>query len=172
MVGLKSRMRAFDFQRKINTDNDEPLMAILPGVALSELWQTLSIAENTLRLVSRLVIISTLFGLSAMLLTSIRERRQEIKLLRMIGASPFFIYCLIAIEALIITLVSTLIAIVLLTVGLLFSKTFLLTQYGLAIDINILSINTLSTIGGIFILTLIAAFPPSFMAFKEANRKS
>lgn len=171
MVGLKSRMRVFDFQRNINTTNNEPLMAILPGVALSELWQTLSVAESTLRLVSRLVIISTLFGLSAMLLTSIRERRQEIKLLRMIGASPSFIYSLIAFEALLITLISTVVAIVLLTVSLFFSKTFLLTQYGLAIDINILSIHTLGMAGGIFLLTLVAAFPPSFMAFKEANRK-
>lgn len=170
MIGLKSRIRVFQLQRAINTDNNEPLTAILPGAALSQLWQTLSIAENTLRLVSGLVIISTLFGLSAMLLASIRERRQEIKLIRMIGASPFFIYWLIEVEALLITLISTLFSIVLLTVGLALSKNYLLTQYGLSIDLNVLTINTLSVIGVLLLLTILAAVPPSFMAFREANR--
>ncbi|WP_426358691.1 ABC transporter permease [Pseudocolwellia sp. HL-MZ19] len=171
MLGLKSRISAFQLQRNINTNNEEPLMALLPGVALSELWQTLSVAESTLRLISSLVIISTLFGLSAMLLASIRERQQEIKLLRMIGASPLFIYWLIELEALLITLVSAFIAIVLLTVGLTASKSFLLTQYGLSVNANILSMNTLFTVTILLVLTFLAAIPPSFMAFKEANRR-
>ncbi|WP_441004084.1 ABC transporter permease [Pseudocolwellia agarivorans] len=171
MLGLKSRLSAFQLQRNINTNNEEPLMALLPGVALSELWQTLSVAESTLRLISSLVIISTLFGLSAMLLASIRERQQEIKLLRMIGASPFFIYWLIELEALLITLVSAFIAIVLLTVGLTASKSFLLTHYGLSVNANILSVNTLITISILLFLTFLAAIPPAFMAFKEANRR-
>lgn len=169
MVGLKSKIRAFQFQRKINTGSKEPLMAILPGVALSELWQTLSVAENTLRLVSSLVIISTLFGLSAMLLTSIRERKQEIKLLRMIGASPFFIYWLIELEALLITLFSAVFAISFLTLGLALSESFLLSQYGLVITTNVLTTNTIVTIGVLLLLTLLAACPPAFMAFKEAS---
>jgi len=170
MVGLKSKIRAFQFQRKVNTGSKEPLMAILPGVALSELWQTLSVAENTLRLVSSLVIISTLFGLSAMLLTSIRERKQEIKLLRMIGASPFFVYWLIELEALLITLLSAVFAISFLTIGLALSEYFLLSQYGLVITTNVLTTNTFATIGILLLLTLLAACPPAFMAFKEASR--
>ena len=38
MLGLKSRMSTFNMQRQINQFAGEPLMAILPGVALSELW--------------------------------------------------------------------------------------------------------------------------------------
>jgi putative ABC transport system permease protein len=106
-----------------------------------------------------------------MLLASIRERQQEIKLLRMIGASPFFIYWLIELEALLITLVSAFIAIVLLTVGLTASKSFLLTHYGLSVNANILSVNTLITISILLFLTFLAAIPPAFMAFKEANRR-
>jgi len=169
MVGLKSRVHAFKVQRQINTSRKEPLMAILPGIALAELWQTLSTAENTLRIISFLVIVSTLFGLSAMLLTSIRERQQEIKLLRMIGASPYFIYWLIEVEALLITLISTVIALSLLTLSIVFSKHYLLNQYGLSINVNIFTLNTLSAIGILILLTVIAAFPPSLLAFKEAK---
>ncbi len=169
MLGLKSKIRIFQFQRSINTNTQEPLMAILPGIALSELWQTLSVAENTLRLVSALVVISTLFGLSAMLLTSIRERQQEIKLLRMIGASPLFIYWLIELEALLITLISTLLAIGILSMSLFYSKDFLLQEYGLSIHANVLSVNTIYAVGIILLLTILAAFPASLIAYKKAN---
>ncbi|MGB0631675.1 MAG: ABC transporter permease, partial [Alphaproteobacteria bacterium] len=37
-VGLKSRFATFDMQRRVNTYAEEPLLAILPGVALHELW--------------------------------------------------------------------------------------------------------------------------------------
>ena len=41
-----------------------------------------------------------------MLLASIRERRREIQLLRIIGAPPYVLFLLIQLEALMITLLS------------------------------------------------------------------
>ncbi len=90
MLGLKSRMSTFNVQRQINEFAGEPLMAILPGVALSELWQMMSMFENVLRLISALVLLAAVLGMGAVLLASIRERRQEIHLLRMMGASAVF----------------------------------------------------------------------------------
>ena len=171
MVELTSRMGVFQLQRKINSNTDEPLMAILPGVALSELWQMMSVAENTLALVSILVVVSTLFGLSAMLLASIRERQQEIKLLRVIGASPFFVYFLIELEALFIAVLSVLIALTALIVSLTVANDFLLAEYGLSIGSNVVSVEIIESIGIILLLTVLAAFPPSFKAFYQANRK-
>lgn len=91
MLGLKSKMTTFQFQRMINQYKQEPLLAILPGVALSELWQMMSVLENTLLLVSALVFIAACLGVSAMLLASIRERSREIHLLRVIGAPPYIL---------------------------------------------------------------------------------
>jgi len=93
-VGLKSKLATFSFQRTINNFADEPLLAILPGVALSELWQMMSLLEKSLLLVASLVFVSACFGVSAVLLNSIRERKEEIRLLRIIGASPSFIFAL------------------------------------------------------------------------------
>ena len=45
MLGLKSKIATFQLQRAINKYPKEPLAAILPGVALSELWQMMSILE-------------------------------------------------------------------------------------------------------------------------------
>ncbi|MEM8630656.1 MAG: ABC transporter permease, partial [Pseudomonadota bacterium] len=45
MLGLESRLQIFALQRAINEYPDEPLLAILPGVALQELWGIVSVAE-------------------------------------------------------------------------------------------------------------------------------
>ena len=37
-VGTKNRFEALMLQREMNTDLVEPLTAIIPGVALGELW--------------------------------------------------------------------------------------------------------------------------------------
>lgn len=93
MLGLNSKIATFQVQRAINQYTSELVVAILPGVALSELWGMISVLENTLLLVSALIFVAACLGVSAMLLASIRERRREIQLLRIIGAPPMFYSC-------------------------------------------------------------------------------
>ncbi len=52
LIGLKSRARVFQLQRTINNYAGEPLLAVLPGVALNELWSIVGVVENTLLVVS------------------------------------------------------------------------------------------------------------------------
>jgi len=52
MVGLKSRGTVFRVQRAINEYRAEPLLAILPGVALQQLWDLVGVAEKALLAVS------------------------------------------------------------------------------------------------------------------------
>ncbi|WDE05094.1 ABC transporter permease [Thalassomonas viridans] len=170
LLGLKSKMTVFHLQRKINTDNREPLLAILPGVALSELWQAMAILEGTLRLISVLVFVSALLGLSAMLLASIRERAQEIRLLRTMGASPVFLYWFVELEAMLITLVSVVSGAGLLYLCLSAAKGYLLAGYGLSIDANVLSLANIRWLSLVFLFAFIAAFPPSLMAYRGAKQ--
>uniref|UniRef100_UPI003569E4C4 ABC transporter permease n=1 Tax=Halopseudomonas sp. TaxID=2901191 RepID=UPI003569E4C4 len=46
LLGLTSRISTFAVQRDINQFGGEPLQAILPGVALQELWSLLGMAEK------------------------------------------------------------------------------------------------------------------------------
>src|SRR5690606_23677601 len=55
LVGLDNRAAVFSVQRKVNDFDDEPLMAILPGVALDELWDVVGTGEKALLLMSGLV---------------------------------------------------------------------------------------------------------------------
>ena len=169
MLGLTSKIASFKVQRKINNFSAEPLTAILPGVALSELWQMMKVIENTLRLVSVLILIAALLGLSAMMLASIRERRYEIYLLRVIGAPPIFLFLLIELEALLISMISIAIGTLALLTSLLVTNDLLASSYGLNINLDIITKSNFTYICTIMITTMIAAAIPSFSAYKSAK---
>ena len=46
LIGLKARIATFQVQRRINEYPEEPLTAILPGVALSQLWDLVGGGER------------------------------------------------------------------------------------------------------------------------------
>jgi len=82
LVGLKNRSAVFGVQRWISTYTGEPLMAILPGVALDELWSVIGIGENALLLMSALVALVSLAGLVSVVMAGLNERRRELAVLR------------------------------------------------------------------------------------------
>ncbi|RAJ98450.1 ABC transporter permease [Aliidiomarina maris] len=110
-VGMDSRVASFMVQRQINQYRQEPLSAILPGVALGELWQMLGTVERLLALVSYLVLFSAFAGLVTMLLASMKERQREIAILRASGARPWHIFSLIQLEVVVITLLAFTVAV-------------------------------------------------------------
>ncbi|GHF00705.1 ABC transporter permease [Thalassotalea profundi] len=169
MLGLNSKMTTFRLQREINHYAQEPLLAILPGVALSELWQMMTILENTLFLVSVLVFISACLGMSALLLSSIRERTSEIQLLRVIGAPPAFLFILIELEAFFITLISIVLGAGLLTVGLFSMQEFLVTYFGLHINTNILSLRNFYLMLTVLIASMCMAMLPSIISYVRSR---
>ncbi|MFL0798079.1 MAG: ABC transporter permease [Cellvibrionaceae bacterium] len=169
MVGLTSRMATFRVQRDINNYRKEPLSAILPGVALSELWQMMGLLENALRLISGLILVASLLGLSAMLLASLREREREIQLLRVIGASPLFLFMLIELEALLICLLSIFLGAVGLYASLAVAGDYVSSSFGLHMGLNILSGSSLFFILLVLGLTILAAGVPSMSAYRYAK---
>tara|TARA_B110000483_G_scaffold235725_1_gene307718 strand:+ start:168 stop:1406 length:1239 start_codon:yes stop_codon:yes gene_type:complete len=169
MLGLNSRLATFNVQREINTYSREPLSAILPGVALSELWQMMSVLENTLRLISGLILVAALLGLTAMMLASVRERQREIYLLRVIGAPPIFLFLLIEFEAIWVSGISILIGAAGLSFSLMIAQDFLAANYGLHIDANIFSQGTLHYALLVMGATAFAAAIPAIAVYRSAK---
>ena len=63
MIGVKSKIDTFTLQRFVNEYREEPLTAILPGVALQELWSLVGVAETALSVVSAIVLLTALLGM-------------------------------------------------------------------------------------------------------------
>lgn len=133
LLGLESPVAAFAMQRAINNYPNEALTAILPAMALAELWQIIGTLENLLGVISILVLTASLLGLSTMLLSSLRERRRELALYRAIGARPSFILWLIEMEAFTITAIAAGLGYLVVVAGIALAQDWLSESYALVI---------------------------------------
>jgi putative ABC transport system permease protein len=104
LLGLKNRAAVFSVQREVASYRDEPLLAILPGVALDELWDVVAFGERGLQAMSALVAVVSLGGLMAVILAGLNERRRELAILRAVGAGPRQMLWLLALEGGLVTL--------------------------------------------------------------------
>lgn len=102
LIRTKSRINTLPLQREINTLKTEPLMAIIPGVALNELWSTISYAENAMRIVSFFIVIIGFMGMLISIYTSLNERRREMSIIRSIGGGPLIVIKLLVTEAILL----------------------------------------------------------------------
>ncbi|WP_100642990.1 ABC transporter permease [Alteromonas facilis] len=167
MLGLNSKIQALQLQRTINQYESEALMAILPGVALAELWKLVGNVENILLLISIFILFSSMMGMATMLLTSIRERQREFAILRAIGAGPMTIFWLIQAEALLISLLASIIAVSLVWLGIQFSNEWLSHEFGLFIDNTVLSSHSLLIVLFVCAMSLIIACIPAINAYRN-----
>lgn len=99
LLRTKSRFETLRLQREINTFEDEPLMTIIPGVALSELWRSIGYAEDGLKIVTVFVVVVGFLGMLMALYTSLNERRREMAILRAVGVGPHKIAALLVLES-------------------------------------------------------------------------
>lgn len=152
MVGLKSRLAVFQLQRGINTYSGEPLMAILPGVALAELWQSFALMEKVLMLVSACVAIAGLLGLMAVMLTSLNERRRELAILRAVGARPRHVIGLLLLESGLVGVAGVITGLLLFHAALLGLQPWLASEFGLFLPLRLPGMSE-----GIILLTVISA---------------
>jgi len=113
LVGLKSRAAVFGLQRSVGQYASEPLMAVLPGVALDELWQAVGLSERVLMLMSALVAAVSLTGLVAVVITGLEQRRRELAVLRAVGASPQRVFALLVLEGGLLTSIGAFLGILL-----------------------------------------------------------
>lgn len=135
MIGVTSKLAVFRLQRAINEYPEEPLLAVLPGVALQELWGLVGVAETALAGVSAMVVATALLGMGAMILAGLGERRREMAILRAVGARPRTVVTMLLLEAALISLAAAALGLVLLYGGLVILQPWLDTTYGLYISI-------------------------------------
>jgi len=136
LVGTDSRFGAFGLMRSINEYPGEPLLAILPGVALQELWGLMGTVELTLSVISLFVVFAGLLGMVTMMLAGLNERRRELAILRSVGARPRHLFALLVSEAAALSIGSAMLGLALLYVALLIAQPILDTQFGLFLEIT------------------------------------
>lgn len=166
MIGVKSRLQIFRLQRLINDYREEPLLAILPGLALQELWQIVGVAETALIAVSGMVIVTALLGMAAMILSGLNERRREMAILRAMGAGPLAIVTLLMAEALMMAATGAIAGIAALYGGLALLRPVLDRAFGLYIAPSPPGLTELALIGGVLLAAAVVSLLPALRAYR------
>jgi putative ABC transport system permease protein len=167
ILGLTSKFATFTLQRQINSYQDDRLMALLPGVAMAQLWQLMANVENLLQIIGYLVLLASLFGLATMLLATMNERQREIAVFRILGASPKLIVSLVILEALIISILALLASVAVVTLSLTVLDGWLAAEYGLFLSNSVLSPDLFILSSIIMGATLLTALVPGLEAYKK-----
>ena len=166
LVGVKSRLRVFGLQRFINEYTQEPLLAILPGVALQELWQIVGIAETALIGVSIMVVVTALIGMMATIFSSLNERRREMAIFRAMGARPRVVLGLLVLEAVLMAALGAILGLALLYVGLFVGQPLIDRAFGLWLPIEAPTLRELWAMFGVIVAGAIVSMVPAFRAYR------
>jgi len=168
MVGLDNRINTFRLQREITEYDEEPLMAIIPGATLAELWQTIAVFEQVLLVISGFVLVAGLMGMLTTLLSTLNERRREMAVLRAIGAHPYHIILLFMLETFFIVFVGCLVGVGLLYLLLFLTRPFLLQSYGINIAITLPDGQQWMLFMTVLMLGILVSLIPGIIAYKHS----
>ena len=168
IIKLKSPISIFKIQREINDYEHEALQAIIPGIVLTKLWQVVSVTENIMLSISGMVIVSALIGLIAILYSTLNNRRKEMALLRIVGASPRAILGLLIAEALIISFSSIILAIIFLQILNFILFPILDQIFGIYVENNFLLLKDFYFFIMILLTSTIVSIFPALQAYKNS----
>lgn len=166
MVGVSSRLQVFRLQRWINEYRQEPLLAVLPGLALQELWQIVGLAETALIGVSAMVVVTALIGMMAMIFASLNERRREMAIFRAMGARPATILAMFVLEAVLMAATGAVLGALLLYAVLAAARPWIDTAFGLWLPIEVPGGREASILAGVICAAAFVSLLPALRAYR------
>ncbi|MDJ0750026.1 MAG: ABC transporter permease [Woeseiaceae bacterium] len=167
LVGLKSKIGIFSLQRYINEFEPEPLSAVIPGVALQQLWGLIGVAEYALFGVSAMVVLAGVLGLLATLLVSLNERRREMSVLRSVGARPGHVFALLLSEAAMLAFLGALLGLLMVQVGILAIRQYALSEFGIQLSVGLRAFD-LYVLAGILSIAVLVSTIPAWRAYRNS----
>jgi putative ABC transport system permease protein len=167
-VGAKNRMEALNLQRTLNTWDGDALLAILPGMAMAELWKNLSIFETALSVVSFCVVLAGILGLFVSLYIASGYRRREMMILRAVGAGPKTLFIMLAGEAVFLVLAGIVVGAGLMYGGLALLSPWIERKFSVAIPLASLAAEDLMFAAAMLIVGCVAGVLASINAYRSA----
>lgn len=168
LLGLTSPAKVFSVRRTVQGIDSPALSAVMPGVALDELWQTLGIVEATLRAVAWLVAVGAGLALAATLLMSLQTRKREIAVLRATGASSGGLMVMVLAEALLTFVLGATTGMALLHVCIALGSEWLRTATGVVLSHSWVSTQTVFVLLGLLVIAVASALLPAWLSTRSS----
>lgn len=165
-LGLADRTAVLGLKRALSEYEAEPLTAVMPNVALLELWSLTGTAEAALSLMAAAVALAGILGLLAALSAALDSRRREFAVLRSVGASPARIFGLIVQESVLLTGAGLLLGYLGLMAAVAALDPLLASRYGLRLAGWWPSATEWLLMGAIFVAGLVASLLPAFRVYR------
>jgi putative ABC transport system permease protein len=167
LIGMRSKVMAFTMQRAINDYRQEPLLAVLPGIALSELWDLVGIADTALTIVAAFVVLAGLMGMLTAILTSLQERRREMAILRSVGAGPRHVFALMVLEAGMLASAGVLAGTASTYLLLIAGRPLLERRFGIFVPLSLPPPLDLAILGAVIAAALVMGLVPAIRAYRQ-----
>ena len=168
ILGMKSKVTVFMMQRAINEYTEEPLLAIIPGVALEQLWSLVGIADQALMLIAAFVVLAGLLGMLTTILTSLNERRREMAILRSAGAHPRHIFLLLILEAGLLALLGVMGGTLLSTLLVVIAQPLVMDHFGIVLKVAAPRTQDLKILAAIVLAALAIGAIPAWRAYRNS----
>jgi putative ABC transport system permease protein len=167
-VGTQTRLETLTLQREMNDDTTEPLTAIVPGVALAELWQGIGNAEVGLKVVASFTVLIGLAGMLVSLYSSLDARRREMAILRAVGARPRTIIGLLVLESGMLALLGAMLGVVLVYAVLTLAQGPIENRFGLLIPVRALGATEWGYLALIVGAGFLVGLVPAWKAYRSS----
>ena len=166
-IGLKSKLTLFNFSKNIREYPKEAISAVIPGIALSELWSIVGLVDKGFQLLSWIIIAISLIAMVTLIIASLDNRKQEMTIYRANGASPKFLAMMVLCESLVIGLIAIVGAIILVTIVTYFATVQLNLALGISPSFEWISMGEITVFSFILLAGALSSLIPAVMVFRK-----
>ena len=171
-VGLKSKLTLFHFVEDIKKYPNEAISAIMPGIALAQLWSIVGLVDQGFELLSWIIIAISLIAMVTLIISSIDNRKREMTIYRANGATPMFLSALVVLEALIIGLSAIVGAVIFVTVVTYLATDQLNLILGITPEFEWVSMHEIKIFAIILFVGVLSSLVPATMVFRKNIHQS
>lgn len=169
LVGVTNRQHAMRLRFEIDGDlASEPLTAVIPAVALTELWHSIGFAEDGARIITVAVLVVGLLGMLVALYSTLQERRREMAILRSLGAGPRRIAGLLVLESTVLSFLGALLGMAVVYGALIVGRGWAERHFGIAIPIVAPGRLELAYLVGVVAAGVLVGLVPAWRAYRNA----
>ena len=166
LIQFKNRtnFQALNMPRNINENTD--MQAASPAIEINRLYDMVGVGTNALQILAILISIVSAISIFISLFSSLKSRKYELALMRVMGAGPLKLFLLIILEGLILAVLSFIIGIALSHVAMWLMSESLSEAYKYDFDAFRFINKEWGLLGLALILGFVASIIPAFRAYK------
>ncbi|MFK7937053.1 MAG: ABC transporter permease, partial [Saprospiraceae bacterium] len=163
LIQFKGRnFQALNMQRSINENTD--MQAATPAIEINRLYSMMGVGIEALQWLAMAIILVSALSIFISLYSSLKDRKYELALMRVMGASPAKIFFLIILEGLILAVIGYVIGIALSHIGMELLAGFMKDSYRYSFSGKVFLVEEWYLLAGSLLIGLVAAIIPAIQA--------